>query len=207
MQDAKPLWASKTFWAQVIALVALIATNMGLDLGLDEAAQATLVGGIMVVVNVILRAVTTRPVTVAPRQAGRIKAPAGAVAAAIGLALALGACASNAPPEVQWAQKQTVYNDTLATLIALRKPCQPGAEYPNGGPDHPLCGVSDEMAAKIEPLRAEADRALRRAQAAADAGRPTKARDYLTSFTRAFERLLILEAKAQAAADRANPEG
>ena len=41
-----------------LALLAMLATSQGLDLGLDEQAQAELLGGIMAVVNIGLRLAT-----------------------------------------------------------------------------------------------------------------------------------------------------
>ncbi len=57
--DAKPAWTSKTIWVNMIALLASLALAGGFDLGLDAATQTSLVGGIMAVVNVVLRLMTT----------------------------------------------------------------------------------------------------------------------------------------------------
>ena len=62
METSKPFWASKTLWANVIAFAAVLATTFGLDLGLDAETQLALVGGIMAVVNVVLRFVTAEPI-------------------------------------------------------------------------------------------------------------------------------------------------
>lgn len=59
----KPFWASKTLWVNGIAFVAAITGALGLDLGLDAEAQASLVGGVMAAVNIVLRLTTTAPVT------------------------------------------------------------------------------------------------------------------------------------------------
>ena len=56
--QAKPFYASKTMWANLIGGAVTIGSVFGLDLGLDAAAQAQLVAGIMVVVNLVLRLVT-----------------------------------------------------------------------------------------------------------------------------------------------------
>lgn len=64
MNDSKPWYQSKTLWTNIIALVAAITGAFGLDLGLDAETQVSLVGGIMAVVNIVLRVVTTQPVTV-----------------------------------------------------------------------------------------------------------------------------------------------
>lgn len=62
MNDGKPFWASKTLWANLIAFGAVLATTFGLDLGLDEETQLALVGGVMAIVNIALRFVTTQPI-------------------------------------------------------------------------------------------------------------------------------------------------
>ena len=64
MNDSKPAWASKTLWVTLIALLVSVGAAFGVDLGLDTEAQASLVGGIMAVVNIVLRVMTTQPVTV-----------------------------------------------------------------------------------------------------------------------------------------------
>jgi hypothetical protein len=60
----KPIWASKTLWANLIAAVAVLATMFGVDLGLGIEQQATLLAGIMSIVNIALRFVTTTGVSV-----------------------------------------------------------------------------------------------------------------------------------------------
>ena len=62
MEDSKPFWASRTLWANLIAFGAVLATTFGLDLGLDEETQLALVGGIMALVNIVLRLDTTQPI-------------------------------------------------------------------------------------------------------------------------------------------------
>lgn len=64
MKEAKPAWASKTLWVNLVALVASIAVALGVDIGLTVEAQGALVGGIMALVNIVLRLVTKQPVTV-----------------------------------------------------------------------------------------------------------------------------------------------
>jgi len=54
----KKWFSSKTIWANLIALVATVSTAFGLDLGLTAEAQATLVAGVMAIVNIVLRLVT-----------------------------------------------------------------------------------------------------------------------------------------------------
>ena len=56
----KPWWSSKTLWANIIAFAATLATVFGLDLGLTPETQASLLAGIMAVVNIALRLVTTQ---------------------------------------------------------------------------------------------------------------------------------------------------
>lgn len=64
MNDSKIWWASKTLWANIIGGAVAVGTAFGLDLGLDVEAQTAIVGGIMTVINVILRFMTTAPVSV-----------------------------------------------------------------------------------------------------------------------------------------------
>lgn len=60
--NAKPFWASKTIWANLLALAVSIGGVFGLDLGLSEAEQAQIVAIIITVVNVFLRFKTEKPV-------------------------------------------------------------------------------------------------------------------------------------------------
>ncbi len=60
--DTKPAWTSKTIWVNVIALLASLTLAAGVDLGLDAATQTSLVGGIMAVVNVVLRLMTSKAI-------------------------------------------------------------------------------------------------------------------------------------------------
>jgi hypothetical protein len=86
--DSKPWYASKTIWANLIALVAALATAAGLDLGLDAETQATIVAGVMAVVNVALRVVTARPI---------VRGRASGIAIVVGLAsLGLAGCSGSA---------------------------------------------------------------------------------------------------------------
>ncbi len=64
MKNSKPFWASKTLWVNAISFVASITGAFGLDLGLDAEAQTSIVGGVMAVVNIILRLVTKAGVRV-----------------------------------------------------------------------------------------------------------------------------------------------
>lgn len=56
--ETKPFWASKTIWVNFIAGVVAVTGAFGIDLGLTPEAQTSLVGGIMAVVNIVLRLVT-----------------------------------------------------------------------------------------------------------------------------------------------------
>ena len=58
----KRWYASKTVWANVVAFAASITAAFGLDLGLNPAVQAQIVGGVMAVVNIILRFMTDSPI-------------------------------------------------------------------------------------------------------------------------------------------------
>ena len=64
MNESKPIYASKTLWVNLVALVVSVAAAFGVDLGLDTEAQASLVGGIMAVVNIALRMFADKPVSV-----------------------------------------------------------------------------------------------------------------------------------------------
>lgn len=68
MDNAKPWYQSKTMWANIVAFGATMATIAGVDLGLDAATQAELVAGVMAIVNVVLRAVTTAGVTMTSKK-------------------------------------------------------------------------------------------------------------------------------------------
>ena len=61
--QSKKWYLSKTLWANLIAGVVTVAGVFGLDLGLDGEAQAQLVAGILVGVNLVLRLVTSKSVT------------------------------------------------------------------------------------------------------------------------------------------------
>ena len=61
--DAKPFWASKTIWANVIAGAAAIAVSFGFDFGLTPDVQAQVLVGVMAVINIVLRFVTKSAVS------------------------------------------------------------------------------------------------------------------------------------------------
>ncbi len=58
----KPWYASKTIWANALAMIAAGATVFGLDLGLTPEVQAEILAVVMTVVNIVLRFITKDPV-------------------------------------------------------------------------------------------------------------------------------------------------
>lgn len=58
----KKWWFSKTIWANAIAGTAAVTGAFGLDLGLTPEVQVQFVGGVMAVINVVLRFVTDKPI-------------------------------------------------------------------------------------------------------------------------------------------------
>lgn len=58
---SKPWYTSKTVWANLIGVLAAVASSFGLDIGAEE--QGALSVGILAVVNIVLRLVTNRGVT------------------------------------------------------------------------------------------------------------------------------------------------
>ena len=61
--NEKPIWASKTFWTNLVAVVAALAGGLGFggDLGADT--QAAAVAAIMGLANIGLRIVSKGPVS------------------------------------------------------------------------------------------------------------------------------------------------
>lgn len=59
--DSKAWYASKTLWVNIVAGIATVSTAFGLNLGLDADTQVALVGGVMAVINIVLRVVTKQP--------------------------------------------------------------------------------------------------------------------------------------------------
>lgn len=57
--ETKPFWASRTLWINLIAGLVIVAGAFGLDLDVTPETQTALVGGIMAIVNIILRFITT----------------------------------------------------------------------------------------------------------------------------------------------------
>lgn len=58
----KPWYKSKTLFVNAVAFVAAIGTAFGAELGLDAETQATLIAGIMAIINFVLRLVTKEPI-------------------------------------------------------------------------------------------------------------------------------------------------
>jgi hypothetical protein len=64
--DSTPFWASRTLWVNVIAVAATVTGVFKIDLGLDATTQASIVTGVMAVVNIVLRLVTKTPISAGP---------------------------------------------------------------------------------------------------------------------------------------------
>lgn len=95
MSEAKPIWASRTFWANLVGGAAMMLSALGLDieaLNLGPGQQEALIGGILVVTNVILRTMTERPVTLTKDKGIRCSPVTGL--ATLLIVLALGGCGS-----------------------------------------------------------------------------------------------------------------
>lgn len=60
--EGKDFYKSKTFWVNLVAIVASIAGVFSLDLGLDPETQTAVVASIMGVVNIVLRFITKEPI-------------------------------------------------------------------------------------------------------------------------------------------------
>jgi len=56
----KSIWQSKTFWVNLISIVAIIGAAYGFEI--DTETQAVLSTGILAVVNIILRLVTKQAI-------------------------------------------------------------------------------------------------------------------------------------------------
>ena len=61
-KEMKPFWASKTLWVNVIAVIASITVTLGL-FDLTPELQATIIGVVMGIVNIALRFVTDKKVS------------------------------------------------------------------------------------------------------------------------------------------------
>lgn len=62
MEDSKHWLASKTLWVNVLALVAAAAGAFGIDVGLTPETQTAIVGGVLAIVNIGLRLLTSAPI-------------------------------------------------------------------------------------------------------------------------------------------------
>ena len=60
--NSKSWYMSKTLFVNIVALVATVTGAFGLDLGLTPEVQAEVAVGVMAVVNIILRLITSRPI-------------------------------------------------------------------------------------------------------------------------------------------------
>ena len=61
-KEMKPFWASKTLWVNVIVVIASITGALGL-FDLTPELQATIIGVVMGIVNIALRFVTDKKVS------------------------------------------------------------------------------------------------------------------------------------------------
>lgn len=61
--NEKKFYLSKTFWVNIIALVASVTGAFGLDLDLNPETQTAVVTAIMAIVNLVLRFTTKDKVT------------------------------------------------------------------------------------------------------------------------------------------------
>lgn len=111
----KHILASKTFWANILALIAAVSGSLGLDLGLDPETQASIALGAVAVVNIVLRAVTKGPV--------QVKGPPSAAMVlllALGGGLAVSACAYRVAetPAQQIYAVEVEYQNAQRTILA-----------------------------------------------------------------------------------------
>ncbi len=58
----KKWYNSRVLWVNIVAMIATLATVFGVDLGLTAEVQASIVAGIMSVVNIVLRFDTDTPI-------------------------------------------------------------------------------------------------------------------------------------------------
>lgn len=86
MHDAKPWWASKTIWTNLIGGVAMLLSIGGVDVIAAPDVQAQIVGAVMVFANLLLRVITTKPLT----KSGADKAGALLIAAVLASGCTLG---------------------------------------------------------------------------------------------------------------------
>ena len=62
--ETKSIFASKVFWANLIAIFAMAVGAMGFDVGLDDQTKGEVATGVVAIVNIVLRFVTSTSVTV-----------------------------------------------------------------------------------------------------------------------------------------------
>ena len=58
--ETKSIWQSKTFWVNIISIVAILGATYGFDI--DTETQAMLATTVLAVINIILRFVTKQPI-------------------------------------------------------------------------------------------------------------------------------------------------
>ena len=63
MNEAKPFWASRTLYVNLLMVLGALLESFGVTSVLNPEMQQEAIGVIMGVVNIILRFVTTQPVT------------------------------------------------------------------------------------------------------------------------------------------------
>lgn len=66
MEQTKPFWASRTIWANLVMVAGVVLESTGVTNVLDPETQSLILGGIMGIVNVILRFVTKDAVVIQP---------------------------------------------------------------------------------------------------------------------------------------------
>lgn len=64
--DAKPIWQSKVFWFNALALVVLVAGAFGFAGFTPDTKLAEYGAVVVTIINLILRFVTAQPVTIKP---------------------------------------------------------------------------------------------------------------------------------------------
>lgn len=61
--NSKPWWASKTLWTNAVAGLASLLLVLAPDLPLGPDTQASIVGGVMAVINILLRLISHKSIT------------------------------------------------------------------------------------------------------------------------------------------------
>lgn len=141
--------------------------------------------------------VTSRPVPPPGRTKGIHSSPLAAILGLVVLTMFMTACATD--PGVRWAQSQTGYNDTVRTIIAMRRPCVPGAGVENAGPDHPQCRVDDALYDRFEAIRLTADQTLRLIDDAGRTNQTERLARYLIEFEGYLAELVAVKVAAETA--------